>query len=938
MVEKTTFGAWLKRRRRQLDLTQKGLAYQAGCSVGTIRKIEADERRPSRQLATLLAQHLDIPPDQLEPFIALARSEPIAADIPIPILAPADEQTPAIPEQAFAQERVSSQPLKNNLPAEMTPFLGRKAELATVDELLHNQNRRLVTILGPGGIGKTRLALAYAEQLVKTTPQSHYHNGIFFVDLAPLPTFERIVPTLTEALGLRLQGGAREKRSPKQQLLDYLHSRCLLLLLDNFEHLLSPPHFSEKEIEADGAALIGDILQAAPEVGILVTSRERLNLHMEQAFPIEGLAFPDWDTAVPEDGAVDAIEYPAVQLFLQAAQRSQPNFSLDTREELSHLVRICRLVGGMPLALELAASWVDTLSLMDIAVELQRGLDLLETELRDMPQRQRSVRATFDYSWRKLDEREQSIFAQLSIFRGGFTRPAGQAVTGATLRQLSRLVNKSFIIFNKGRDRYQVHELLRQYGAEWLSRDSELEKAVTHRHSTYYCQALAKYTGDLRSARETQSLRAIEADKENLRLAWHTAISCQDLVSISSSLESLNTFYSRTEILAGIDELEKALTALQIGEISGERGVVIGRLLACLGNYYDTIGQPAKAKEISSEGLDLLQSLGAREETLRPMLFLAGAHASAGALASLRKSNLLLRESLTLAREIGDQWAIGDALLGMGRNARVVGDFETAEQRGQEALNHIRQGGDRGGIAWALQDLANVAIDRGRYEEALALAQETRSLAQEFLYPTMGLWSLGKAMIALCAYEEAQELFKQGLSFAKEKDLSFCFPYGLFHMGKIAFHIGDYVCATQRLQKSLSGALEFDDLELVALNHDTLGRLNIAQGARSQAIEHFQAALQVALPLKRPPILLAILASIAELFASESDLEYAALLATLINNHPASQAKVKERGARLLTRLETEVPTGNLANIRQSSRQADLDTVAVQLLLDLKTP
>ncbi len=289
-----------------------------------------------------------------------------------------------------------------------------------------------------------------------------------------------------------LQGGTREKRSPKEQLLDYLRDRRLFLLLDNFEHLLSPAHPQDTEAEVDGATLVAEILQTAPEIRILVTSRERLNLHMEQLFPIDGLAFPDWETAAPEAGSEDVTEYTAVQLFLQAAQRSQQNFSLETHEELLALIRICHLVGGMPLALELAASWVDTLSLMDIAAELQRGLDLLETELRDVPQRQRSVRATFDYSWQKLDEKEQSVFAQLSIFRGGFTRPAAQAVTGATLRQLSRLVNKSFIQFNKQRDRYQIHELLRQYGAERLSRDSELERAVYDRHSTYYCQALGE--------------------------------------------------------------------------------------------------------------------------------------------------------------------------------------------------------------------------------------------------------------------------------------------------------------------------------------------------------------------------------------------------------------------------------------------------------------
>ena len=213
MVGDISFGGWLKLRRRQVGLTQKELAFKAGCSVGTIRKIEADERRPSVQLATLLAQYLDIPAEQHEPFIAFARTEPYTAGVSFPILAPACEQKLAIPA---APQEAPAQPVKNNLPSAMTPFLGRDTELTKLDDLLNNLDRRLVTIIGPGGIGKTRLALAYAEQLVGTNPQSQYPQGIFLVNLAPLPKAKRMVLTLAETLNLLVQGGAQEKRLPKQ--------------------------------------------------------------------------------------------------------------------------------------------------------------------------------------------------------------------------------------------------------------------------------------------------------------------------------------------------------------------------------------------------------------------------------------------------------------------------------------------------------------------------------------------------------------------------------------------------------------------------------------------------------------------------------------------------------------------------------------------------
>jgi predicted ATPase/DNA-binding XRE family transcriptional regulator len=487
----TTFGAWLKSRRRQLDLTQKGLAHQVGCSVGTIRKMEADERRPSRQLAGLMAECLEIPIDQHDIFIAFARSEPYISDTPLPVLPNSEDQIPIIPPKKKKQK------IKHNLPLDVTQFVGRETELNALDALFKDQEKRLVTILGPGGIGKTRLALDYARHQLDEKDDGAPHpfkDGVFFVDLTPLQETERLVLHLAEALNLRIQVGAQDEQSPKQQLLDYLRDRQLFLLLDNYEHLLPALVSPDSQGSLDGAALVSEILGIASGVSILVTSRVRLNLQMEQVFAIEGLSYPEISVQALEMGDEDVAGYTAIQLFLQAAQRSRQDFSLETADERRALLQICQLVGGMPLGLELAAAWVDVLSLSDIAAEIQQCFDFLETELRDVPPRHRSMRATFDNSWRKLNEREQAIFTQLSVFRGGFTRQAAQVVTDATLRQLSRLANKSFIQFNQPRNRYQVHELLRQYGTERLEQESELLLALLDLHSKYYCQVLADYT------------------------------------------------------------------------------------------------------------------------------------------------------------------------------------------------------------------------------------------------------------------------------------------------------------------------------------------------------------------------------------------------------------------------------------------------------------
>jgi predicted ATPase len=246
----------------------------------------------------------------------------------------------------------------------------------------------------------------------------------------------------------------------------------MLLIMDNFEHLLA------------GVDLVTAIWQAAPHVRILVTSRERLHLQAEQVFQIEGLDFP-------EKGSVTTVDaYTAVQLFLQSARRNQFGFTLQESDDLNTVGHICRLADGIPLAIELIASWIDRLSLANIAAELQQGIELLVAVRRDMPERHRSIRAAFAYSWQMLEKNEQAVFAQLSVFRGGFTSQAAQEITGGDLPTLSQLAHKSFLQYDQAQERYQIHELMRQFGAEKLAKNEALAVAAHDRHSDFYCRAL----------------------------------------------------------------------------------------------------------------------------------------------------------------------------------------------------------------------------------------------------------------------------------------------------------------------------------------------------------------------------------------------------------------------------------------------------------------
>jgi transcriptional regulator with XRE-family HTH domain len=355
------FGEWLKRRRQSLDLTQAELSERAGCSVFALRKIEAGERRPSKQLAELLAEALQVEPAERPAFMRAARGELSSDRLPQPA-PPSLAPLPLAP----------APPSLCNWPAQPTPLVGREEELAALERLLSDALCRLLTLIGPGGIGKTRLAIEAASRA-----QARFRHGACFVPLAPVNTASAVVPAIADALGLVLRG----QTEPRLQLLEHLAARQMLLVLDNAEHLL------------ECAGLFAEILARAAGVKLLVTSRERLNLQSEWVYVTPGLPTP------PPDQLARAMDYDAVKLFVQRARRARADFVLDG-EETAAAVRICQLVEGMPLGIELAAAWVTVLSCQEIAQEIGRTLDFLQTSLRDLPSRQRSLRAAFDHSWR----------------------------------------------------------------------------------------------------------------------------------------------------------------------------------------------------------------------------------------------------------------------------------------------------------------------------------------------------------------------------------------------------------------------------------------------------------------------------------------------------------------------------------------------------------
>jgi predicted ATPase/DNA-binding SARP family transcriptional activator len=611
---------------------------------------------------------------------------------------PSEETTALYATIRRAREGISalspSSPPPSNFPAPMTGFVGRQTELSRLDVLLTNPACRLITLLGPGGIGKTRLALqAAVDEAVE------FRDGVFFVPLALINARELIAPAMLAALGARLQG----PRDPKEQLLDYLRGREVLLVLDNLEHLLA---------EAD---LLTNLLARAPGVTLLVTSRERLNLQSEWVFDLQGLE-------VPKGATSEEIEkYSAVQLFLQAARRSRADYSLFD-EERATIVRICHLVEGVPLAIELAAAWVRSLSCRQIAEEIEKSFGFLSTTLRDVPERHRSMRAVFEHSWKLLAPEERHALSGLSAFNGGFTQNSAEAIAGADLSLLTELMTKSLVHLS-GAERYDLHDLIRQFALEKLYESGEMRR-VRDRHLTYFLALAEEADPHLYDSEQKEWLRRLECDHDNLRAGLRWAIESQDAERALRLANALWRFwYVHGHFLEGLLWFKQVL-ALSTGLQTADRA----KGLNSIGVFAYLLGERAEARTYYEASLELSRQLNNRAR-------LTGVLNNLGMLARMEgnceQAVALFEEVLALSRELDDQAGVATALNNLGITWLQRGDLSRAKALQEQNLVLRRERGDTWGIATALVNLSTIATYEEDYARGAQWAEEALVLNKE---------------------------------------------------------------------------------------------------------------------------------------------------------------------------------------------------------------
>jgi len=697
-------------------------------------------------------------------------------------------------ESPFVTPTTESSLARHNLPAQTTPFVGREEELEELARLLADSGARLITLLGPGGMGKTRLSLEAAQRALNTVP-----DGVWFVALAPLPSPDFIVPTIAEAVRFSFYNAD----DPKTQLLDFLREKQMLLVMDNFEHLI------------EGARLVTDMLQAAPSLKVLATSRERLRLTGETVLEVQGMRFPEYVTPA------DVENYASVRLFVQSARRVQPAFAIN-EETAPVITRISRLVQGMPLGIELAAAWLEALTPQEILSEIERSFDFLETELRDVPERHRSVRAVFEYSWNLLNDDEREVFKRLSVFRGGFTREAAEAVAGASLRSLTALVNKS-LLRRLPTGRYEIHELLRQYAERRLNEAAAGKDETHHRHSSYYADFLADKGAEINTRSQKKALNAIEAEIENIRAAWSWSVERGLLENIGRALDAMTSAYdSLSWFQEGAAIFQQAVETLS-RRIPDQDDLLLWRVRLSYAWMIGRMGQYDANFQIARDALPIFRREKAHRDAVVALNHLAYVAMMQGRYDEARQYSL---DAEAAAQQLGDRWLLFLSTGNTGYVEYLAGNYETARKIYEEGVRQADALGVPLGMGISRNNLGEIlhAMSREReskrlFEESAALFRETGS--QRWL--AVALNNLGNVAHAMGDMEEARRYNQQSYDLYHQVGDRRGMADALNRLGGVAYSVGDFRLA----EKYHRQALDINpDLDL----HDTVRALEAMGG------------------------------------------------------------------------------------------------------------
>ena len=758
---------------------------------------------------------------------------------------------------------VKDKPAQPTLPVQANTFIGRDMELVDIAALLGKSDCRLLTLTGLGGIGKTRLALQASEY-----QKEYFADGVHFILLAALQSANNLAATLLNTLKISLSVG----QTPEASLEENLKDKEILLALDNFEHLL------------EGAPLLGKLLEKTENLKFLVTSREPLNLTWEHTFEVHGLRYPI--SASKEDFA----QYDAVRLFTRTAQQVNSRFQLKT-EHYPAVLEICRIVEGMPLGLELAASWLQTFSCQQIAQILAENLGIVESTLKDIPERHRSLEHVFEHSWRLLSELEQNMLSKLAIFRGGFDKEAVRAITDSSYITLVQLKQKS-LVRKAGEERFDMHEVIRQGAEKKLKENTDTYQGVCNKHSHYYLNFVANHNEEIRAS-QIEIITAIEADLDNVYEAWYWLVNKLDVETLYLSLRPLYTFHFNQ------GRFHQALEICNYTE-------------KCFRQH------------------DKTQNLFFSHLLERKAWCL-------GLLGNLQESIVYDKESIKLSKYLNDIEGIIISLHSLGILERQRGNNSQARVAWEEALGSSKK---HNKTAHTLNILSNLAIleeQEGNYKQAETHYRNALNASQQAGETSSYLRQLNNLATFLLNtghFDEAEILSKEGFSLAESINQNQSLPYFLLKLARVASFHENYDQAWQLAQRALVLSEEQNNRPYCAKIYHFLGNIALTTKQFLQGFDCLKQGLKLARDVENPATTHDILLSIAKYYYFQEQTDKAtSLLELLLQQSPL--VKVTERSILdLFEVLNKQIPSESFSDVKHQTSVMNLKELVENLLQD----